>query len=332
MAFEEVAGALSRAISDFRSDDGLRIDVDHVLRWAYQFDADIRERLLLVTNKVLTQTYVSRTDCINLIRRVLTDKKLTAGNPVGYWSNVYLYSEQQRGRSQLVLNALIKSVAKELFGEEFKFAGPVSNLCFYFDDFIFTGARAQEDLTRWVERVKNYDGNFRLEMGFFAVHLLGEFFLQKSIEQLGREHGRKFSINRWRFKNYENRKARRNSSSVLWPSVSAASVGFPEFDRDGAVLRIPPGDVTGLWTEEERAFLEKTLLRAGCKIAASCEVRKASLKPLGYSPFGVGFGAVCMSYLNCPNNAPLALWWTARTRGMLGGWHALLPRRTNDEQ
>ena len=33
------------------------------------------------------------------------------------------------------------------------------------------------------------------------------------------------------------------------------------------------------------------------------------LKPLGYSPFDPGFGSMFVTYRNCPNNCPLALWY-----------------------
>jgi hypothetical protein len=56
-----------------------------------------------------------------------------------------------------------------------------------------------------------------------------------------------------------------------------------------------------------------------------------SLRPLGFGPFGVGFGSLFVTYRNCPNNAPLALWWgdpDADPSHPFSKWRPLVPRKT----
>lgn len=80
-------------------------------------------------------------------------------------------------------------------------------------------------------------------------------------------------------------------------------------------------------SEAGRQILESEFLIAGAKIRAMSENPKPSMRPLGFSPFGIGFGAMIATYRNCPNNCPLAVWWgdPKATSGALH-WYPLLPR------
>lgn len=162
---------------------------------------------------------------------------------------------------------------------------------------------------------------------------MGEYFFDNhalaAIEQKGLRGLLTYKI--WRAKTYENKKAKRDSSSVFWPSIMSAEVGFPDFDRLGHVLRNEREDNGGVdWDGIDRGLLERQLLWAGCKIVDSCASCSPGMRPMGYYNFGYGFGAVCSTFMNCPNNAPLAVWWSAKTQGIPEGWCPLLPRRTND--
>jgi hypothetical protein len=65
------------------------------------------------------------------------------------------------------------------------------------------------------------------------------------------------------------------------------------------------------------------LLVAGVRIRDMCPNLKENHHPLGYSVLKtLGFGALVVTYRNCPNNCPLAFWadWP---------WEPLFPRKTN---
>ena len=57
------------------------------------------------------------------------------------------------------------------------------------------------------------------------------------------------------------------------------------------------------------------------------------LKPLGYSLFDPGFGSMFVTYRNCPNNCPLALWYgnpEYPSNHPFSRWYPLFPRKTYD--
>jgi hypothetical protein len=84
-------------------------------------------------------------------------------------------------------------------------------------------------------------------------------------------------------------------------------------------------------SEQGRQALEQGFLKAGMKIRSFSADPSAALKPLGFGPFGVGFGSLFLSYRNCPNNAPLALWWGDPSKPRthpFSKWLPLVPRKT----
>ena len=88
-------------------------------------------------------------------------------------------------------------------------------------------------------------------------------------------------------------------------------------------------------SEEGRQLLEREFLLAGVKILSKCKNPGPSLRPLGFSPFGLGFGSLIVTFRNCPNNCPLALWWgdpEADETSPLNKWYPLFPRKTYEEE
>ena len=84
-------------------------------------------------------------------------------------------------------------------------------------------------------------------------------------------------------------------------------------------------------SEENRQLLERELLLAGMHIRSLSQNPSPALRPLGFSPFGLGFGSTIVTYRNCPNNAPLALWWgdpQAAPAHPFARWYPLVQRRT----
>ena len=79
-------------------------------------------------------------------------------------------------------------------------------------------------------------------------------------------------------------------------------------------------------SEARRVVLEQEFLKAGARIKYElCPHLPENQWPLGYDYFKVpGFGSLVVTYRNCPNNCPLALWAG-------DPWFPLFPRKTNAE-
>ena len=69
--------------------------------------------------------------------------------------------------------------------------------------------------------------------------------------------------------------------------------------------------------------LPDTLLASGLHIRSICPYLNVYQRPLGNMVLETfGFGALVVTFRNCPNNAPLALWAG-------DPWYPLFPRKTN---
>jgi hypothetical protein len=95
----------------------------------------------------------------------------------------------------------------------------------------------------------------------------------------------------------------------------------------------PPGGKasTQLFSSEDaRHVVEQAFLKKGAYIYSLPQDPAQSMRPLGYSRLrSPGFGSTVVTYRNCPNNAPLVLWWGDPSGGApLNQWTPLLPRRT----
>ena len=68
------------------------------------------------------------------------------------------------------------------------------------------------------------------------------------------------------------------------------------------VESIPLRRVGSCWSENSYRL-------AGHRIRGFANDPNPRLKPLGFSPFEPGFGSLFVTFRNCPNNSPLALWY-----------------------
>ena len=76
-------------------------------------------------------------------------------------------------------------------------------------------------------------------------------------------------------------------------------------------------------SEAGRDLLEQQLLQAGLQIKEERLYFKENYRPLGYTVLKtLGFGALLVTFRNCPNNCPLAFWAD-------DPWYPLFPRKIN---
>src|SRR5690606_37344899 len=78
-------------------------------------------------------------------------------------------------------------------------------------------------------------------------------------------------------------------------------------------------------SEAGRSLLEQEFLKAGVRLRELCPNLGITQRPLGHMTLDtLGFGSLIVTFRNCPNNAPLALW-------VGDPWYPLFPRATNSQ-
>ena len=161
-----------------------------------------------------------------------------------------------------------------------------------------------------------------------AIHE-GFYYNRNEIVRAAQEAGKAIDIKWWRLATLENRKSCQWSSDVLWPvkipDDDAITQAYVKNMKRQPVLRFA-GNTGGLKifsSDTGRQLLEQEFLKAGAHIRQICPNLPEIERPLGHSYLEtLGFGSTLVTYRNCPNNTPLALW-------VGDPWYPLFLRKTN---
>jgi hypothetical protein len=327
MPNEQTAQSLAAKIADYRFGEIAQPDGEHVLRWVHQFPEAVRAGVLSEMDHVLGKTYCSRASAVQFLAGLLTNAALAGENAGLFWHQANLLDIQQNGHSQKEMLVLFKELLAAGYGQNHQTTN--SNAYVYIDDAIFTGNRVGNDLEAWLK--SDAPKIAKVHIIVLAVHTLGSWQLGNRLKKAAADAGKDITFSTWRIGEIENRKAYRDSSEILWPVSLPPSAAEYAGGRFPFEPRRPGGTKSPFSSEAARQLLEGALVEAGMRIRSFSANPAAIIRPLGYGPFGVGFGSTIVTYRNCPNNAPLALWWGDPTAGRLhplSKWLPLVPRKT----
>lgn len=324
-----VLESIAKTISGYRAGDIELPDAGQVDRWARQFTAETRLDFLREFDHVLKSCFFTRESVSAFLDQLSINEELTGGDPKQFWSAANVLRIQQNGQSQREMVRVLKEQVERRHGVKLQRNTDESEAHVYIDDFIFSGNRARSDLTKWIRT--DAPKNIRLHVVVIAYYRLGQFYLERDLKNAAQDSGKALHVKYWRTAELENRLTYKESSQVLWPTRAPSTPEVSAFTQRASKFplnpRLPGATVFPFSSEAGRALLETEFFAAGARIIARIENWKPMMRPLGFSPFGAGFGSTLVTYRNCPNNCPLALWWGDRTAtsGALH-WFPLLPR------
>ncbi|NRA21145.1 MAG: hypothetical protein HRU05_11760 [Oceanospirillaceae bacterium] len=309
---DDLLVSVAKVISEYRKNDLAAPTPEHVDRWLHQFTPDQQLPFLREFEHVIKKTFCTQEHVKDFLRRLVSNRQLAGANPTEYWSSVSFLNIQQNGQSQKEMLKLFAICLKDECGLDFNYCGEDGGDFVYLDDVMFSGNRVGNDLEPWI--VNNAPQSAKVHVIMAAFHTGGLHQVTQRLNKAIAQSGKNIDITYWRKFEIENRKWYKNSSQVLWPreipdvaevrDYTTLPMRFPFEPRQSSAAAIQPFS-----SEEGRQVLEREFLIAGAKIWAMSENPKQSMRPLGFSPFGVGFGSMIVTYRNCPNNSPLAMWW-----------------------
>lgn len=333
---EELITGIAEVIKDYREGEIARPDAAHVERWIAQFPADEQLLLLGEMHHVLSSTYLSKAWVEKFLGQLLESKNIAGEDPCAFWKKANFLNIQIKGNSQREMLPLFGALLKAKCGLSIAECGVAAGPFIYLDDAIFSGNRIANDVKAWIQKDAPQDIELHI---IVAALYAGSYRLEKNIEAAATEAGKKVKLTIWRAVGLENRKSERSSAEVLWPielPEDEAVKAYAAAQKYGFEARPVGGKLEHavFSSEESRQVLERTMLVAGVQIRNWCKAPKDIVRPLGYGPFSVGFGATVVTYRNCPNNCPLAWWWgdpKAHPSHPFSKWYPLLPRKTYEK-
>jgi hypothetical protein len=161
-----------------------------------------------------------------------------------------------------------------------------------------------------------------------GLHVGGQYYAREKLAEVAKAAGKSIMLHWWHRILIEDRKSETYVSDVLRPAVLPSDA---EVQAYALALRFPPvlrtaGNVGGnkfFSSEAGRSLLEQQMLKSGLHIRKICPRLPANMRPLGYMILQtLGFGSLIVTFRNCPNNAPLALWAG-------DPWYPLFARKNN---
>jgi len=318
--------SIAETISDYREGIIPRRGPDKVERWVRQFAEDVQDEILAEMDHLLQRTYISRRRMSIWLRRLVTDPGFCNGDPAGFWRHANLLPIQKKGNSQRELLAILHEVLREELELAPADCGSDDGPFLYLDDGVYGGGHILDDLRTWVAQTQRRECEVRVVVPF--LHTGG----QERVEQKILAAYPRLALRFWRIYPIENRRELMNDSDVLWPAaVPSSAWDYVRYITEDAryPLALREGDSIGLnrffSSGQRRHLLEQQFLIAGLWIRSNGPNLPETARPLGATPLKTfGFGATVVTFRNCPNNAPLALWADGN-----GSWYPLFPRLTN---
>lgn len=322
----ELSKQLAKITTDYRAGEIDAPTAEHVQKWLAQFDADVRLPLLTELVHVLDQTYISKEKVESFISKLVINSKLATDKPKEFWPQVKFLNIQRGGRSQHEMLEMFASQLKQKVGLVLADCGADDPKTFvYLDDGLFTGNRILNDLRDWLKKAPNAA---KLHVIVIANHTGGTYYLQTKFAEAKKEAKKDISVTWWHLIELEDKRSEINDSDVLRPRK------LPDDERTIAyakTLKFPPvfrtadgvGKLKIFSSEKARDLLEQQFLMKGTYIREKSPRLPETHRPLGHMNLStLGFGSTIVTFRNCPNNAPLALWAG-------NPWYPLFARKNN---
>ncbi|CAI1951052.1 phosphoribosyltransferase-like protein [Serratia fonticola] len=310
---------ISEILSDYELAPPGGMNAAHVGRWVDQFEEGDQLFVLEQTLALLRNSYISRSDYLEEIYDILRNDNSRRIILESAFLNI---QEVNRGTSQGDLLELLETKAGE-----FDRLGIVTlsrdstiqrvtqfDKFIYFDDVCFSGTKALNDISWFVENFNLNDVTIRVF--FLGTHRYATYMLYTTLTRMfqGRNitlliHEEGLLITR------ENRMKYSSSSEVFW--LRKDGIVLPDWIQNPENYTSREGTERTHFKENDiflnmadRYRFEYALTKAGFYILQQSRNPAQILKPLGFSTFpGLGFGGTIFTYRNCPNNTPLAFWW-----------------------
>jgi hypothetical protein len=332
---DDLLASIANTIQDYRAGEITKPSPDHVDRWISQFDGEVRDPLLSELDHVLKRTYFSKEDVTQFFSKQIEQKDLATASPCDFWRATCLLDIQKQGNSQKEIRQLFGEALKEQCGLHTEGSGSPGGIFVYLDDVLFSGGRIGSNLSTWITDTAPNEATVHILV--IATHRLGEWQCMKRLEEVALNAGKKIALRCWAAIRLENRKSYRRSSEVLWPVGVPNDAALQAYVLEEKKFPFQPRQPGGklehdiFSSENGRQLIERELLLAGMRIRSFSQNPNPALRPLGFGAFGLGFGSTIVTFRNCPNNAPLALWWgdpDAAPGHPFRNWIPLMPRKT----
>lgn len=341
---KKIADSIVEIIADYRNDDGIFLDSEHVINWANQFGENA-EFMLNEINHILPQVYISKTKAKEFIDGHIQALQKEFGYKTisDLLMNTEFLNMQEDYKSQPAILSILENLLNEKYGESYlKYESYPKVNFVYFDDILASGSTVGKHLVTWLnsknqQGVKNVDNiinnNYKLSVNLFCCHTWGRSFQEyRLLKTFENKIDKKISWF-WNLEIQNHAKWHNQSLNIAFPTEQQpanvksylANLSAEKYEDYAYRKEGTPADEGFFTSPENRIIYENILLQKGLSIIDMIkgEVRP-NLRPLGlispsYKTFGLG--THFFTWRNIPNNSPLVFWWEVQAHD----WQPLFP-------
>jgi hypothetical protein len=341
---EQLITDIQRILEDYRAGEkrDVQVTTEGITIWIKQFERDVRLTILTELKHILKSRYFSKsraqTQLAKLIE-VLT-RDFNYNSEKEFLEHAVFLDLQDIGKSQKAMLELLESIIQEKYGMQLKDCGSKSKrFSVYIDDVLCSGLTLKQNIESWSKKefqagktnqVAVEDGSTELILMYFFLH---EKNWRKKKSEFKRNLSKNFSdnINVYRVVEISNQVEDASPLDLLYPVEDNQPQIVIDY-KDMVVKHVDeyteknhyvspeefyrPSDrpkKESLFTSpENRIIVENEFLRKGVEILNSSNANNKQIRALGYSlpsQKNFGFGALCFTWRNIPNNTPLVFWY-----------------------
>lgn len=339
---KELIDQMVEELKDYRAEENHKVEKERVLNWIIQFKENDRIFILEEMLNIFKKRYCTKEDGILFLKQTIDFlvERFKYENPKSLFEETEFLLLQESGKSQSVFLGLLKEVLKQDYGYDLESHNPkiIKNFL-YIDDILCTGNTLYQDMFDWlnetvsdkkrIEKIQEQDQ--RIIFSYIFLHSKN---FHKKITQMKYNISGKIKdfITMVRWVEIDN-----NSSKSFSKCEIAKPIDIEMPDRvnsykeeicklvdeySGGKYSVTedffrpdniPSQENLFTSAENRNRLERILLEKGVEILDETKsVTKQQMRALGYSLPSYkdfGFGALCFTWRNVPNNTPLVFWY-----------------------
>lgn len=327
-----IADKIFETIKDYRNDDGIFLDSEHILNWAYQFGDDA-EFMLNEVSHLIPQVYISKEKAKTYIDVHVQNllKDFNYSNISQFLIDTEFLDLQQSYKSQPAILSILETLLDEKYGESYVKYKTYPKINFvYLDDILASGSTIGNHLVQWLKE-KNSEGvsnsenilkdNYKLSINLFGLHNWGQSFQKFRLKKEFEDSIDKKIIWRANYQIQNHAKWNNQSLNVAFPIdaqptnvksylANLEAEKYEDYAYRKASVPFPEKFFT---SAKNRVLYENIILQKGISIIEMIQSEvKPNIRPLGlinpnYKTFGLG--THFFTWRNIPNNSPLIFWW-----------------------
>lgn len=342
---EELINEMYAIIGDFRNDEqntAVQMTPNRIRRWINQFEEVDREFILTELTHIFKKRYLSKA----AVKKCLKEGLLFMKEHFKYSTVLDLILEtkilslQRLGKSQSKMLEIFNEVLRESYNiDEPTLVKLTIRNHLYIDDVLCTGNTFYQDILKWANTTTSsgrsnwaqmQNDEIRLWALYLIIHSKNYF---KKLYQFRRNIDSTFENHFTMMRNIEIENSIGGKLDLIYPCVGVESslvstyrhqitATVNEYCRQNSISEpseeyyrpsAQPTTEVFFTSSENRMRLETILLKKGIEILNTAQANIPNMRALGFSlpsHKNFGFGTLCMTWRNIPNNCPIVFWYS----------------------